>query len=113
MKFSAKTIMKTATFRDIYQASNSGVLADSPLSGFIDSSKRYHRHFFDNVATWAFLIVVSFALIISLWNLYKVSKRTMLMPKLRETLLDGGQGGVNSEFSEVDQESPTKASVLI
>ena len=75
MKFSAKTVMKTATFRDLSLGRNQGSLVEYPLSGYFDASQQYRRQTMGNVATYFFLVAAAAALVLSLWNLYKVSKQ--------------------------------------
>lgn len=74
MKFSAKTVMKTATFRDLSLGRNQGVLAKYPLSGYFDGSQQYIHETKGNVGTYIFLVSASCALCFSVWNLYKVAK---------------------------------------
>ena len=114
MKFSAKTVMKTATFRDLSVGSTQGSLAEFPLSGFIDSSKKYQKNTLTNAFTWLFFIAVSGALIYSLWNLYTLSRGAKLMPTLRSSLLgdDHGDGTVVSSVSPTAASSPSKVQLL-
>ncbi|VEU40007.1 unnamed protein product [Pseudo-nitzschia multistriata] len=74
MKFSAKTVMKTATFRDLSLARTQTTLVEYPLSGFLDASDRYHMNILGNFATYFCLCAVVLAFYYSLYNLYRVSK---------------------------------------
>lgn len=74
MKFSAKTVMKTATFRDLSLGKHEGSLAKYPLAGYVDEQEEYNSNTWGYFGTWFFLIAVSCALILSMWNLYKVAK---------------------------------------
>jgi len=74
MKFSAKTVMKTATFRDLSLGRTQQTLVEYPLSGFLDESDHYHRHTMDNIATYFYLCAAVLATIYSLYNLYIVWK---------------------------------------
>ena len=79
MKFSAKTYMQTATFRDLSLGRNQGTLADSPLSGYFLSTDHYKKNTFGNVKTYGFLAFTTFALVYSFYNLahvFKTAKRT-------------------------------------
>ena len=76
MKFSAKTVMKTATFRDLSLGRYQGSLAENPLSGYVDSSTEYQQQSMGNVSTYFFLVGASAALCLSLWNLYRVVKQS-------------------------------------
>ena len=111
MKFSAKTVMKTATFRDLSLGSIQGSLAEYPLSGFIDSSKKYQRKTLANFFTWSFFVAVTCALCYSLWNLHKESKHRRLMPTLRASLL--GDDQADEQTTTTSQSSPAAASVLL
>lgn len=75
MKFSAKTVMKTATFRDLSLGRSQGVLAENPLSGYFDASEQYQQQTLGNIGTYFFLVSMAAALCYSLWNLYKVAKQ--------------------------------------
>lgn len=88
MKFSAKTVMKTATFRDLSVASNRGTLAEYPLSGFIDHSWKYQRHTAGNVLTYLFLVSAIAIFCYSLLTLSNIVKGARVVPTLRAALLD-------------------------
>eukprot|EP00804_Cyclotella_cryptica_P002572 CCRYP_010406-RA/>CCRYP_010406-RA protein AED:0.04 eAED:0.04 QI:451/1/1/1/1/1/3/884/508 len=75
MKFSAKTVMKTATFRDLSLGMHQGTLAENPLSGYFDASQQYRVHTLGNVATYLFLVATSAAFILSVLNFFRVVKR--------------------------------------
>lgn len=87
MKFSAKTVMKTATFRDLSLGSNQASLVEYPLSGYINSSTEYQLKGMGTFATYFFLAVMSCAFAYSVWNLYKTAKGTRALPTLRDSLL--------------------------
>jgi hypothetical protein len=109
MKFSAKTVMKTATFRDLSLGGIQGSLAEYPLAGFIDQNKKYRNQTLTNFATWFFFLAVMGGLCYASWNLYKVSRETKVMPTLRSSLLGDDQGGGGG--SEVDNgQTPTSPS---
>ena len=74
MKFSAKTVMKTATFRDLSLGRTQATLVEYPLSGFFDEADHYRLDTMGNIATYFCLSAVTFALFYSLYNLYIVSK---------------------------------------
>lgn len=74
MKFSAKTVMKTATFRDLSLARTQATLAQYPLSGFFEEDDHYHRHTMASLGTYFFLIAVVVAFVYSLINLFVVCK---------------------------------------
>jgi len=74
MKFSAKTVMKTATFRDLSLGRTQATLVEYPLSGFYDKSDVYRKDTMGNIATYLFLSTMSLALFYSLWSLYIVAK---------------------------------------
>ena len=76
MKFSAKTVMKTATFRDLSLGRNQGSLVQYPLSGYFDASKQYQSEKWGNVRTYFFLVSASCVLLLSLWNLVRVARRS-------------------------------------
>jgi len=105
MKFSAKTVMKTATFKDMALGSAQASLVTHPLSGFINSSKSYHREGFKNFNTWFFLVVASSALIYSIWNFYKVSRGTKIMSTLKDSLLGDDEDGLDNEESSEKSKS--------
>lgn len=87
MKFSAKTVMKTATFRDLSTGSNQGTLAEYPLSGFIDQGAKYQRHTLGNLVTYFFLASAVSLFCYSLWTLIKTTKGMGGMTSLRSALL--------------------------
>jgi len=74
MKFSAKTVMKTATFRDLSLGRTQATLVEYPLTGFLDEADHYHRDTLGNVARYFFLSTMTMALFYSLYHLYTVSK---------------------------------------
>ena len=112
MKFSAKTVMKTATFRDLSLGGIQGSLAEYPLAGFIDQNKKYRNQTLTNFATWFFFLAVMGGLCYASWNLYKVSRDTKVMPTLRSSLLGDDDQGGGGGGSEVDngQTTPTSPS---
>lgn len=76
MKFSAKTVMQTATFRDMSLARAQNSLASKPLSGFMNLDHYYRNEFFGNVFTYLLLGFSLFCLCYSLVFLYKVRRDT-------------------------------------
>ena len=74
MKFSAKTVMKTATFRDLSLGRTQATLVEYPLSGFFADTDHYHRNTMSNVKTYAFLTATVVGLVYSVFNLYVVWK---------------------------------------
>lgn len=74
MKFSAKTVMKTATFRDLSLGRTQQTLVEYPLSGFFAEADHYRLHTMDNIVTYFSFCAAVFAMIYSLYNLYMVSK---------------------------------------
>ena len=103
MKFSAKLVMKTATFRDVSLGTAQATLTANPLSGYVKSSKSYRREGFENFMTWFFLVGVSSAFVYSLWNLYKVSKETEIMPELKAALCGKRTPSLLSEDSQSEE----------
>ncbi|KAL7534200.1 hypothetical protein ACHAWF_004752 [Thalassiosira exigua] len=75
MKFSAKTVMKTATFRDIAEGNRQGSLAETPLSGYIDGSQEYKQNKMGTFGTYFFLTLMSSLFVYSLFGLFMVVKR--------------------------------------
>lgn len=57
MKFSAKTVMKTATFRDLSLGRTQATLVEYPLSGFFDNTDHYQKNTMENIRTYFFLSV--------------------------------------------------------
>jgi len=74
MKFSAKTVMQTATFRDMSLARAQNSLAAKPLSGFLNFDFRYRRQFFANVFTYLLLIFSTWCLCYSCVFLYRAKQ---------------------------------------
>lgn len=75
MKFSAKTVMKTATFRDLHMGRTQATLVEYPLSGFFSEADHYSRNTLGNIGTYFCVSLVTFALFYSLFNLYTVWKK--------------------------------------
>lgn len=73
MKFSAKTVMKTATFRDLSLGRTQQTLVEYPLSGFFEESDHYRLHTKSNITTYFCLCAAVFATLYSLYNLYVIS----------------------------------------
>jgi len=74
MKFSAKTVMKTATFRDLSLGNTQGSLVEFPLSGYINASEEYQSHKKETFFMYFSLVAVSSAFLFSLFKLYKALK---------------------------------------
>ena len=90
MKFSAKTVMRTATFRDIAISHSQGTLASNSLAGYINESFEFHSKTKTNAITYTFLIAMSMLCAGSLYYLVKVireASRSRNAPALTETLV--------------------------
>ena len=74
MKFSAKTVMKTATFRDLSLGRTQQTLVEYPLSGFFSETDDYQLHTFGNIATYFCFFAAVIATMYASFNFYKVSK---------------------------------------
>jgi hypothetical protein len=72
MKFSAKTVMKTATFRDLSLAKHQGTLVKDPLAGYYDDRHLYRHRGWQHTGNYFFLFLSCGALAFSVWNFYKV-----------------------------------------
>ena len=81
MKFSAKTYMQTATFRDLSLGRSQSTLVDSPLSGYFLSTDHYQKNTLGNFKTYGFLTFTVVALIYSVYNLSAVFKTTKRIRK--------------------------------
>ena len=100
MKFSAKTTMKTATFRDLSLGRHQGVLGENPLAGYLDARERYRPRTLGNLAVYAAFTGVVVALALSLLNLYRVATRPeMEGDACRDALIDE-KGGEDRERTE-------------
>lgn len=75
MKFSAKTVMKTATFRDLSLGRHQGTLVQTPLSGYVVRNGTFHKHRLSTAGTYLFFVGSAGLLAFSAYNLYKVKKR--------------------------------------
>ena len=87
MKFSAKTVMKTATFRDMSLGRAQGSLVKSPLAGYLHTSGLYRQKMMGNVWTYFFFALTSGALIYALVNFFHVKKETNFEFDNHESLL--------------------------
>lgn len=76
MKFSAKTVMKTATFRDMSLGRAQGTLVKSPLAGYLNTRGAYRQKLVGNFFTYFFFALSSFALIYALVSFNRVKKDT-------------------------------------
>ena len=76
MKFMAKTTMKTATFRDVSLATAQGTLVDSPLSGYLATSKASST---GAVTTYLFLFASVTVLVYGLVK-YRSARTVMSTP---------------------------------
>jgi len=74
MKFSAKTTMNTATFRDLSLGRTQATLVEYPLSGFFEETDHYRLNTRSNIKTYFCLSAAVMGLFYSLINLYVVSK---------------------------------------
>ena len=92
MKFSAKTVMKTATFRDLSLGRTQTTLVEYPLSGFFSDSDHYQLHTLDNVKTYLGFFAVLIAFVYSLYNLVVVwrTRRTEETESQQEEFLAQG-----------------------
>eukprot|EP00573_Skeletonema_grethae_P002842 CAMPEP_0201688566 /NCGR_PEP_ID=MMETSP0578-20130828/2310_1 /ASSEMBLY_ACC=CAM_ASM_000663 /TAXON_ID=267565 /ORGANISM="Skeletonema grethea, Strain CCMP 1804" /LENGTH=575 /DNA_ID=CAMNT_0048172929 /DNA_START=180 /DNA_END=1907 /DNA_ORIENTATION=+ len=90
MKFSAKTVMRTASFRDLSMANLQGTLTAHSLSGYVDQTFEFHSKTKTNAFTYTFLVTMSMLCIGSLYYLVKIiveANRSMSAPALSETLV--------------------------
>jgi len=88
MKFSAKTVMKTATIRDLSLANSQGSLVEFPLSGYINAQKEYVSHKKDTFYMYFYLAAASCLFVFSLFKLYKAVREPVQEPtELTEELL--------------------------
>ena len=106
MKFSAKLVMKTATFRDVSLGTAQATLTANPLSGYVKSSKSYRREGFENLMTWFFLAslgcrVVCFCLF--LVEFIQGIKETEIMPELKAALCGKRTPSLLSEDSQSEE----------
>lgn len=76
MKFSAKTTMETATFRDMSLGRSQNSLADSPLAGYLNSGSHYRAALLGNFLTYVFLLLSTCALCYSCVSLYRAKVDT-------------------------------------
>jgi hypothetical protein len=76
MKFSAKTVMKTATFRDLSLGRTQQTFVEYPLSGFLAEASQFTYDAMSNFATYFWFIAVTMAFCLSLFCLCKVSRYT-------------------------------------
>ena len=74
MKFSAKTTMQTATFRDLSLGRTQATLVEYPLSGFFEETDHYRLNTRSNIKTYFCLSAAVMGFLYSLINLYGVSK---------------------------------------
>lgn len=74
MKFSAKTVMKTATFRDLSLGRTQATLVEYPLTGFFEETDHYRLNTMGNIGTYFCLSAAVMGFFYSLFNLYFVSK---------------------------------------
>jgi len=90
MKFSAKTVMRTASFRDLAIANLQGTLTSHSLSGYVDQTYEFHSHTKTNALTYTFLISMCMLCVASLVYLVKIiqeASRSRNAPALTETLV--------------------------
>merc|ERR1719217_227453 len=80
MKFSAKTVMKTATFRDLSLANSQGTLAEYPLSGYINAQEEYVSHRKEAFFMYFYLAVASCLCMFSLYKLYEAVRKPVPLP---------------------------------
>lgn len=89
MKFSAKTTMETATFRDMSVARSQNSLVKYPLAGYLNSGGEYHREWASNFMTYSFLALSTICLVYSCIYLWKAKTETNydLSGAIRDSLL--------------------------
>jgi len=78
MKFSAKTVMKTATLRDLSLGRTQATLVEYPLSGFFEDTDHYRRDTMGNIGTYLFFCAAVCAMLFSLFNLCVISRAAKL-----------------------------------
>lgn len=88
MKFSAKTVMKTATFRDLSLGRTQATLVEYPLSGFLDAADHYRRHWMDNFVTYFSLSAAVIVLFYSLYTFYTAVKVAKTEELKNDSLLE-------------------------
>ena len=95
MKFSAKTYMKTATFRDLSLGRAQGTLVEDPFSGYIDESNwlsntlgisKYYQQTLLNLVTYFFFMGTVFGMCTAIYLLCIVSKETKYFDVLQKDL---------------------------
>lgn len=96
MKFSAKTTMRTATFRDMSLGRTQGTLVESPLAGFLDSSREYRRDVVGNVLTYFFFITATLCLCYTGCAFWRVKEETNYDLNIRELLVPQGKSSSGS-----------------
>lgn len=77
MKFSAKTVLRAATFRDMAVANLQGTVSKNPLAGYVDTSVDFESKTRQNALTYTFLVSMSLCLIGSLFYLYTVIQEAL------------------------------------
>ena len=91
MKFSAKTVMRTATFRDLSLANYQGTLASQSLAGYVNESFEFHSKTKTNAITYTFLVSMSLLCACSIYYLVGVIReahRSRNAPALTENLVN-------------------------
>jgi len=113
MKFSAKTVMKTATFRDLSLGRTQATLVEYPLSGFYDKAHRtsYTKDTMGNIATYLFLSTMSLCLLYAVWNLYIVAKAARLERRRKKRKKKGK--GKDKRVSVDDHNTDSKSESLL
>jgi hypothetical protein len=101
MKFSAKTTMYTATFRDLSLARTQNSLATAPMSGYWNSDKHYRRAWIGNIVTYGFLFLATACLCCACVSLYKAKTETDydLSGVFRDSLLSEKEKAIDSEMN--------------
>jgi hypothetical protein len=101
MKFSAKTTMYTATFRDLSLARSQNSLAAAPMSGYWSSDRHYNRAWLGNLATYALLALATTCLCCACFSLYKAKTETDydLSGVFRDSLLSEKEKAIDSEMN--------------
>jgi hypothetical protein len=106
MKFSAKTVMKTATFRDMSLGRIQNSLVETPLSGYLNSRGKYQVQKFESFLTYCFFFVATAALLCSTCWLFNSIRKAREEMKLYDDMTAGltttttTSGGANNGNSE-------------
>merc|ERR1719464_580193 len=103
MKFSAKTAMRTATFRDLSLGRHQATLVEYPLSGYFDESDHYRRDTWGTIGTYFFLSLATVGLLGSCFCCFRTCQ------KVRS---EEGKGG-SSDDNDMNTTSDSKRDSLL